>query len=97
MTTSLREAVERLTASAKGENQLTMGRNVFVQMADLTLVLSTLQDALEALGPFERVSPRFQHQGLHVMGRDGRGLYITPTDFRRAAEVYRALSPGGAD
>ena len=48
MTTSpeaLREAVERLTASANGENQLTIGRNVFVQMTDLTLVLSALQEA----------------------------------------------------
>ena len=55
MTTSpeaLREAVERLTASANGENQLTIGRNVFVQMTDLTLVLSALQEARKALGPF---------------------------------------------
>ena len=103
MTTSpeaLREAVERLTASANGENQLTIGRNVFVQMTDLTLVLSALQEAREAMGPFAEAVGDGDDNSAH----DGTPLWdhslgdrITVGSFRRAAAVYRALSPGGAD
>lgn len=106
MTTSpeaLREAVERLTASANGENQLTIGRNVFVQMTDLTLVLSALQEEREAL----RLARDFAEQEIECRGYAGG----EKTDYQdEAQKVFdacdavlfrcssgRALSPGGAD
>ena len=112
MTTSpeaLREAVERLTAHAEFIGQPDAGVVMVafprhVVAADLTLVLTALQEAREALGPFEAVSA--QDIGDDEQDRDAfkpmssgnaRAPLITVGSLRRAAEVYRALSPGGAD
>ena len=65
-----------------------------------TELQSAIQVAREALGPFAVMAPRYQYQKGHVLGWENGSreiVYVTPEHFRRAAEVYRALSPGGAD
>lgn len=91
MTTSLREAVERLTASANGENQLTIGRNVFVQMTDLTLVLSALQEAREAINP---AAHRTKPMSFKVHG--GRRLDLNQHTFAEDTATLTQLSYVGA-
>lgn len=96
MTTSpeaLREAVERLTASSKGENQMTMGRNVFVQMTDLALVLSALQEAREALTQIS-VGPLFVATDVNAWAEYATNLARETLGLDTEA---RALSTGGAD
>jgi len=109
MTTSpVREAVERLEAWARiierpapdGDNSLKVAASVAEQHArDLRTLLSALQEAREALGPFSEafltLSSRWQdheEDWQHALHRP-----INVGQLRRAAEVYRALSLGGAD
>lgn len=101
MTTSpeaLREAVERLTAHAEFIGQPDAGVVMVafprhVVAADLTLVLTALQEAREALGPFAEAWSKHAAKPQTT----APGSFVPKADFRRAAEVYRALSPGGAD
>lgn len=95
MTTSpetLREAVERLTVTAQNDK--------LIMSPDLRLVLSALQEAREALGPFAEA---VRDADVERVPNDAAAwespmaMSVTYGDFRRAAEVYRALSPGGAD
>ena len=97
MTTSpeaLREAVRALEA------EMARPGNMFAY--DIAIALSALQEAREALGPFAGVGEHYnappRHPLLALKDEDGAGVVgITVGHYRRAAEVYRALSPGGAD
>lgn len=77
---------------------------------DLRTILSALQEAREALDAFSKVGRlidgpfgpgRVPDDGVFQSGcawREGdQKRTLTWGDFRRAAEVHRALSPGGAD
>lgn len=55
---------------------------------------SALQEAREALGPFYAAWLRHDPSKPYSTAPY---LFTTNDTFRRAAEVYRALSPGGAD
>lgn len=55
---------------------------------------SALQDARKALGPFVEEGLRFEPE---CSDEDPWGAVLKVGHFRRAAEVHRALSPGGAD
>lgn len=105
---ALREAVERLTEDLAAREAYIRGADargvradqcVDVRLSDLRTLLSALQEAREALGPFSEafltLSSRWQdHEDdwQHALHRP-----LTVGQLRRAAEVYRALSPGGAD
>lgn len=91
MRAELREAISRLGPS-KGPTTLVLTR-------DLRLVLSALQEAREALGPFSFCGiPDWEDDEKVWMSCDGVELnHVRLVAFRRAAEVYRALSPGGEE
>lgn len=105
MTTSpetLREAVERLETFHAACDGMRASDAVIsshgpggkqVMRADLRTLLSALQEAREALGPFA------DEFGEYVPRQDSFALFgnLTLGHFRRAAKVFRALSPGGAD
>ncbi len=102
---ALREAVERLTAHAEFIGQPDAGVVMVafprhVVAADLKAVLSALQEAREALGPFAEA---VRDADVERVPNDAAAwespmaMSVTYGDFRRAAEVYRALSPGGAE
>lgn len=94
-----------------GDNSLKVAASVAEQHArDLRTLLSALQEAREALDVFSKVGRlidgpfgpgRVPDDGVFQSGcawREGdQKRTLTWGDFRRAAEVYRALSPGGAD
>lgn len=90
---ALREAVERLQS-------LNLTADAALPMSfswvrpDVETLLSALQEAREALGPFaeacSHLHPSQPDDGVTLDGIEAR-------QWRRAAEVYRALSPGGAD
>ena len=106
MTTSpeaLREAVERLTQDLAAREAYIKGADargvradqcVDVRLSDLRTLLSALQEAREALGPFYAAWLRHDPSKPYSTAPY---LFTTNDTFRRAAEVYRALSPGGAD
>ena len=109
MTTSLREAVERVEAWARiierpapdGDNSLKVAASVAEQHArDLRTLLSALQEAREALGPFADACDSADEGTVDNHAHcweSAMAMSVTYGDFRRAAEAYRALSPGGAD
>ncbi|MBS0370963.1 MAG: hypothetical protein JSS57_17415 [Proteobacteria bacterium] len=96
MTTSpeaLREAVERVASSVAAAKWPNLkGCDVYPE--DLTLVLSALQEAREALGPFVEEGLRFEPE---CSDEDPWGAVLKVGHFRRAAEVHRAISHGGVD
>lgn len=92
MSAELREAIARLGPS-KGPTTLVLTR-------DLTVVLSALQEAREALGPFADACDSADEGTVDNHAHcweSAMAMSVTYGDFRRAAEVYRALSHGGAD
>ena len=61
---------------------------------------SALQDARKALGPFADACDSADEGTVDNQAHcweSAMAMSVTYGDFRRAAEVYRALSPGGAD
>lgn len=96
---ALREAVDRVEAWARiierpapdGDNSLKVAASVAEQHArDLRTLLSALQEAREALGPFATVGDA--RPAPFCQARWGfDGPTVDDTDFRHAAEVYRAL------
>ena len=106
MTTSpeaLREAVERVSASVAAAKWPNLkGCDVYPE--DLSLILSALQEAREALVPDGwALVPIEPTEAMISAGANGTRNGARETAARTyasmlsAAEVYRALSPGGAD
>lgn len=103
-----KEAVERLELiTAKAAHLIRWTES---DAHDLAVVLSAIQVAREALDVFSKVGRlidgpfgpgRVPDDGVFQSGcawREGdQKRTLTWGDFRRAAEVSRALSPGGAD
>lgn len=87
-----KEAVERLELiTAKAAHLIRWTES---DAHDLSVVLSTLQEAREALGPFAKAWGRSDRNAPYSTSPR---IFPALDDFRRAAEVYRALSPGGAE
>lgn len=82
---ALREAVRALEA------EMDRPGNMFAY--DIAIVLSALQEAREALGPFSAAWAKFDTNAPYSTSPR---IFPALDDFRRAAEVFRALSPGGA-
>ena len=100
---ALREAVERAEAWARiierpapdGDNSLKVAASVAEQHArDLRALLSALQEAREAVGPLAKAWGRSDRNAPYSTSPR---IFPALDDFRRAAGVFRALSPGGAD
>ena len=67
---------------------------------EIDALLSALQEAREALGPFADACDSADEGTVDNQAHcweSAMAMSVTYGDFRRAAEVYRALSPGGAD
>ena len=106
MTTSpeaLREAVERLQS-------LNLTADAALPMSfswvrpDVETLLSALQEAREALGPFAKIVPSslFPADGsegevYELFLTDDPCAPVSGAELAKAREAYRALSPGGAE
>lgn len=105
----IKEAVERLTQDLAAREAYIKGADargvradqcVDVRLSDLRTLLSALQEAREALGPFSDACDSADEGTVDNHAHcweSAMAMSVTYGDFRRAAEVYRALSPGGAD
>lgn len=81
----IKEAVERLElVTAKAAHLI---RWTEADAHDLAVVLSALQEAREALGPFASAASQFRPDDADTM----RPETVQARHFRRAAEVYRSL------
>lgn len=63
-------------------------------IAAIPALVSALQEAREALGPFVEEGLRFEPE---CSDEDPWGAVLKVGHFRRAAEVHRAISHGGVD
>lgn len=71
---------------------------------EIDALLSALQEAREALGPFAKIIPSslFPEDGsegevYELFLTDDPCAPVSGAELAKAREVYRALSPGGAD
>ena len=100
MTTTSPEAL--IEAVRALEADMARPGNMFAY--DIAIVLSALQEAREALGPFAKIVPSslFPADGsegevYELFLTDDPCAPVSGAELAKAREVYRALSPGGAD
>jgi hypothetical protein len=74
------------------------GRGGNLPPSELSRLQHSLSLAVEALGPFAAMAPRYQYHRQQVLGwttADGGRVYVEGSDFLRVREVHSKLTGGG--